>query len=527
MRSLVPPLLAAALAVAGPLAGQSRPSRDWSPDDRTVVGDFTRITSVAATIDRVYFTSPTTLLIWQPQFRRWEGPFDPPERGYLDRVFAALVDPVDQSLWLARPDAWVHYNHDLRQWEAGAIPGGVREIAFDLEQPLSGPLFRTATGWVALPRGGFTPAPSRPPARPLRPGTIEEAMRENPSLRANAAAILTTSRLRSARYSAAARAVGSPGWYIGTIGAGALFLPDGAPLPERLEWGLPSELVSAVFAAPDGVWALSEPTAAAEGGLTFARADLSEFRSYLGSPAFGLPFTRARDLVGRGRDLWAATDRGLARIPTDGGAIDVLDATRGLPDDRVLSVAVRRGALVVGTAHGIARVSDSLDVERLARNFTDAVYAVAIDGDTVWVGTPLGVFFALPGEADLVQPVELASAPSLRVPVLGLTWLGDTLVAMTQDRLAWRHPVTRQWTQGPPLSTLLGRLRVLVAWRDGVWVGGERGVGYARLNSPPIRPLLAPGDTPGEVLDLAVDEDYLWVGTVAGLVRWRLEAIRP
>jgi len=39
--------------------------------------------------------------------------------------------------------------------------------------------------------------------------------------------------------------------------------------------------------------------------------------------------------------------------------------------------------------------------------------------------------------------------------------------------------------------------------------------------------VLREGDLPGPSRDLAVDETYLWVATDAGLVRFRLDAIRP
>ena len=38
---------------------------------------------------------------------------------------------------------------------------------------------------------------------------------------------------------------------------------------------------------------------------------------------------------------------------------------------------------------------------------------------------------------------------------------------------------------------------------------------------------LREGDLPGDSNDLAVDRDYLWVATDGGLVRFRLDAIRP
>ena len=41
-----------ALILAAPAGAQST-SRDWRPTDRTIIGDFSRITSIATTIDRV------------------------------------------------------------------------------------------------------------------------------------------------------------------------------------------------------------------------------------------------------------------------------------------------------------------------------------------------------------------------------------------------------------------------------------------------------------------------------------------
>jgi hypothetical protein len=135
------------------------------------------------------------------------------------------------------------------------------------------------------------------------------------------------------------------------------------------------------------------------------------------------------------------------------------------------------------------------------------------------------VFLALPGEDDLERPPGLGS-PSLQVPVFGFATMGDTLVALTRDQLIWRDPRTQAWSLGPNLSGLLGRLRRFAADGPGFWVAGDRGVGFARLAAAPAR-TLREGDLPGPVNDLAVDREHLWVGTEDGLVRFRLDAIRP
>jgi ligand-binding sensor domain-containing protein len=499
-------------------------SRDWRPEDRTVVGDFSRVSAIATSSDRVFIVSPTGLLIWSPQFQRWEGSIEPPDRALLARVFTALADPLDNSLWLARPDGWIHYQPDIQLWDQGSVPEGIVRIAFDQSDPTAGLYLRTRNDWELLPRGGVVPAPAPPPARPLTVATVEEAIRSNPALQANAAAILTDSRLRNVRYTAAARSYDNRGWYLGTSGLGTLFLPDGAALPERLTFGLPSNSVGAVFSWPGGVWAATNRTAATDASLTFVGQGLAEFKTVPVPSATGTPFTQVRELAGQNRSLWAATDLGLGRIDPADGRVDLIGEARGLPDSRVYSVVSRQGRITVGTAHGLARVTDSLQVQRLAPSFNDAVYTVLPSGDSVWVGTPAGLLLAIPNRPGMVRPDGLGS-PSLQGAVVDLAPLADTVVALTRDALLWRNPRSRAWALGPDLSALLGRLRRFVPEGPGFWVAGDRGVGFVGLNSPPLRPLRE-GDLPGPVNDLAVDDQYLWVATDGGLVRFRLDAIR-
>jgi ligand-binding sensor domain-containing protein len=354
---------------------------------------------------------------------------------------------------------------------------------------------------------------------------VDDVLAGNPTLQANAAQILTDARLRTVRYTCAARSVDNLGWYLGTSGLGLLYLPDGAALPERLTFGLPSLSVGAVLSWPDGVWAATERTPQADAAVTFVSGALTEFRMLRGLPATGVPFTQVRKLAGLNTSLWAATDYGLARVQTSDGRIDLVDQARGLPDSRVYSVMARQGRITVGTAHGIARINDSLRVERLAPRFSDGAYAIFPSGDSVWVGTSRGIFVALPNQQDVIRPTGVASA-SMQAPVVAMASLGDTLVALTRDQLLWRNPRSAAWTLGPNLSGLLGKLCCFVAEGPGFWIAGEHGVGFARLQTPPIR-TLREGDLPALTNDLAADQDYLWVATDGGLVRFALSAIRP
>jgi hypothetical protein len=519
-------LLAAAalLATAASLPAQ----RLWRPEDRLILRDYTRVVAVAAGLDRAYAVTPDAVLVLDPRTRRWVEVAEAPEPGALVRIGLALVDPLDNALWLAGRNEWYRYQPDLRMWDRGLTPGAVTQIAFDRADPTGGLYLRTRNGWAVVPRIGGSALPGPAPSQPVFATRLEDAFRANPSLEAFSPQVLAAGRRVPARYTSAAPSADGLGWYLGTDGLGLLWLDGAAINPERIPFGLESDRAAALFAAPGGVWVLTEPSSlgVTGGALTWVSEEADEFRTHLGTFGGGLDFTRAWDLAGAGETLWAATDAGLLRVPADGSAVDQLDEGRGLQDRRVYGLAAWRGALYVATRGGVARVDDSLSVARLAPQFPGPAFAVAARGDTVWVGTQQGVFAAPPGAADLERPADAAPRAESRRDVGALAWLADTLVALTRDELLYstgREP----WMVGPRLSGTLGALRALVQWRDGFWVAGQRGVAYVTLGGPAGLALTTAGDLPGEPTDVAVEGRHLWVATLGGLVRFRLDAVQP
>jgi ligand-binding sensor domain-containing protein len=301
-------------------------------------------------------------------------------------------------------------------------------------------------------------------------------------------------------------------------------------LPERRPFGLPGDQVGALYAAPGGVWALTERGLTSTAGLTFVASDLSRFDWRLGDPVFGQPFRSVRQLIAADTLLWAATDGGALGFPIAGGQAYRLTVQDGLPDDRVFAVAANKGRVFFGTWSGLGELADSAGrfvVHRIAPAFADQALALAVAGDTLWVGTPRGLYARVPGESDLLQAPGWGSSVRFRTPVLALRWQGDTLLALTSDELLWRDPATGGWVEGPALSGAIGPLRVMAGGANGLWVGGTRGVGFVRPGGPVLRPLLSGSALPGSVADVAVDQDDLWVATDRGLVRFALDAVRP
>jgi len=511
---------------AAPLAGQT--SRNWRPEDRVVIGDWTHVSAVAAGPDRVFIASPASVLIWRPQFRRWEGPFDPPVSDYLAQVIAGMIDPLDNSLWLPTTTGWVHFQPDLLLWERGIAPGRVVDFAFDMVDPGAGPFLRTPDGWYRVPRGSFSAVASNPPVRPMRPASVNQAVAANPILQAGGAAFLLDATLHTARLTSAARSFDNLGWYLGTDGVGTLFLQDGAAIPDRLEFGLPGAIAGAVMAVPGGVWVATDRNGSSPAGLTFVAGDLTEFQRMTGPPATGLPYSRVRRLIGVGSSIWAASDGGVIRFPTSEPAqYTAYTEGRGVPDRRVLSIASRRGVVVAATARGLARFADTTAAAPLAAAFVEPALGVVLGGDTTWVATRYGPRAALLTDTDLWRPPGLDTAAAFNRSLYDIAWMADTLVGLTADQFLWKAPGADRWGLSAPISAILGPLRRLVADGDGFWVAGDQAVGWTRINGVPVRPLFVGSDLPGEVLDLAVDADFLWVATSGGLVRFRLAEVRP
>jgi ligand-binding sensor domain-containing protein len=202
----------------------------------------------------------------------------------------------------------------------------------------------------------------------------------------------------------------------------------------------------------------------------------------------------------------------------------MLDRGRGLPGNRANDVVARQGWIAVAMERGAARLSDSLEVFRVAPDFNDEAYAVSISADTTWIGTALGIFYTVGREGPLLRPAGTES-PDFREPVIQISWLRDTLVALAPDRLYWRDPAGK-WKADLPSFSMLGQLRAMRVDGAGVWVVGEEGFGFVRPGLPPVR-VFRIGDIPADARDVAVDADYIWIATGNGLVRFSREAIRP
>src|SRR5581483_10159977 len=147
--------------------------------------------------------------------------------------------------------------------------------------------------------------------------------------------------------------------------------------------GLRNSFVGGLVTVPNGIWVgTGERTSAA--GFARISEDFQSARYEEGGTTAPV-FRDLRDMIGRGFQIWAATDRGIFRFEP-GNAWNVIDVGDGLPSDRCFALAQQPIGVWVGTDRGLALVGDTGRAS-LVGVAGGPVVSLAAVRDTVWVGT--------------------------------------------------------------------------------------------------------------------------------------------
>lgn len=494
----------------------------WTPEQRVLISDFSRVGALAADAADVFVATRNGLGIYDHRFNSWELPIGT-LRGYPANqvITAAIADPTDQSVWIGTARGLIHYRPTARDFETVMIPGGVRDLMFDANDPFSQLYVLTTSGWQYLPRGsGVTVPAMRLPRHRIRPLGVNAFLRRAPVADAMSANVLLDERLRNFHYTAVAEVPHTNVYYLGTDGMGIIKFDRDIVRFERLPFGLLDKSVGAVVAVRNGVW-VGTGFLAFRHGITFASDDLRRYEYDEGPRAIGLGITGIRALVAHGREVWAATNMGIEELdPGNPDFVRRIGMKEGLPDRQVYALATSSAGVWAGTALGLVRIDKDGKVNRSHMRETP-VLAVTAAGDSAWFGTTVGLGLAI-GDS-MVMPAEVNANPDLRGTIVALSRTADTVVAATVDRIVWHAP-GKAWQSEPPLAEL-GTITCLAGDTHGVWIGGLAGVAFFTYSTRAFRVFHAPIDVPLHVRGIAVDQKYVWVGTDNGLVRFEKRAM--
>ena len=526
---------------SGPLGGFGQ------REERQRVGSFSNVQAVAVSRRYVFAAGSSGIAIYDRVMNSWLPPLTRDD-GLTDQQITVLAgDPVEDALWLGVPGGVIMYRPLTEQLQRTIITGVPDLIAFD--RGGTGGATGVATGdaivraggeWTRISRVGIATPMMRPPTASalILPRTLNDLYTQFPTLRTQPSLLLRSQPsdrpLRTVQViSGAASPERASEVWLGTAGDGLFRLDPAFMQSTPLPYGLMEPGVGALALAADGVWAAGLGQAFDRGGLSFVGSDLQRFRWIDGTISVPLVGVRGLSLVTRASRAWLGTDRGLVRVRLDGTqAMQSWGVLDGLPDERVLSVATRDDGVWAGTARGLVYVSDSSDSRhvrtrgvgvRLLDNMP--VHALQFTGDTLWIGTEAGLMAITSpnGSVGGVVSRPVGNDPALRRAVRALAWSDTVLLAATDDavlRLAPRGGVE------PVRVDLLdvrqvGRVTKVAIDDRTMWVAGTDGVVIVSRRDGATRVLRVPGDLPGPVLDIAMNRDFLWLGTPQGLIRLR------
>ncbi|HEX6534274.1 MAG TPA: hypothetical protein VF041_06735 [Gemmatimonadaceae bacterium] len=539
-RAVAGATLALAACSAAPGGGAGAPSPLPSArEERVLVPAFTVAEGVAATERQVYVASPDGIAALDRAFDRWLPPVTRLDRYPGGQVTAIAADPTEDGVWVARPGALALWRPTLDQIAVTPMPGIVDAIVFDRRDPGAGAYVHGAGGWSLASRTGLvtpvSPAAVPPPDARDRPAGLADIWRQYPSLQAASSLITRDDALRIWPPIAGASTPGRSEVWLGTAGGG-LFRADPVFLKgEQLPYGPLETGLGAVARAADGVW-MAGLGQGERGGLAFATSDLQHWRWLSGALATRLAGARANRLAVRGRDAWLATDRGLVLLDTENPArVLAWTAGNGLPADAALAVLPTGAGAWAGTARGLVFVRDSGAARAASSGAVSAtmasgvaVRALLLTGDTLWVGSDAGLLLVRGASPDSAPRRAAIADGRLSRPVRALA-RGDSLVVAATDGgvvcidartgAPSRECAALDASPVRDVEALAMDGRAIVLAGPAGVVVFTRPVGGRRGGSGTVRVLPVPSAVPDEAYDVALDDDFVWVATRAGLLR--------
>ena len=529
-------LAGCAAAPRGTTSSSARERFDHSAD-RVVVPQMTHPTGIAITQRHVFVASEFGIATFDRLLDSWLPPVGEPEVGPMRRIRGVAAHPLADGAWIVEEGGVVHFEPTLGWSMRTTIPGTIESVMFDRRDPQAGIYIRSLGGWMRVsPTGVGMPVGAEqlpPPGARIAPQTLEDLMQERPALRGYARLLTRDASMRSwPPVTGAAAPEGGEVW-LGTLGYGVFRVDPEFMRSVHEPYGLVSPGAGALALATDGIWiaGANEGARRTVGGLTFASPDLRDWEWW--SPELGGAMPDAHDVVVRGRRAWIATRLGALRIDLDGSrAAQSMRASHGLPDDDVRALAARFDGVWVGTTGGLTFVPETWQEampaasprpEGTALFRGSAVLALAVMGDTLWVGTDEGLFLssARPGMPARVVPAGIDAR--LRRRVLALSHHDSVVVVATTDDFLLVHARSGELLPTPAAATVRATGTPSAASVDArtLWLGGPRGVLVIDRATGASRVLSVPRELPGPVRDIALSELFAWIATTDGLVRLR------
>ncbi len=312
--------------------------------------------------------------------------------------------------------------------------------------------------------------------------------------------------------------------WIGTWGLGPAMADAASGLMKLLPYGLVQRRVDVILADDSALWTGGAGDSDFRTGLTAYYPETNRFFRLESGVSLDLPVEDIFSLEVDSSRLYVGTPMGLYQIDkADWVAQGPIDFRRGLPEDFVLSLEKAGDRLFVGTTGGLAMIhpgTDSVFHVRPETFHQQYIYDLEQVANTIWIASSAGAF-RYSYETDRLQQFEDPD----------IVLFGSVLDVEHYDDQVWfasdAGAVTLNLQTGETESfhepTSLRDRRALAVNDRMVALAADIGLTIVFFHGDKSyrrRFTAADGLASDYVLSLALDGDYLWVGTDRGLTRF-------
>ncbi|HWR83476.1 MAG TPA: hypothetical protein VN285_09240 [Candidatus Deferrimicrobium sp.] len=472
--SIAASILLAVPADGAPLKGQAV---TWA--------DFNFVNSVTASLSHVYFATTHGIIRYNKLEERWEEPLTG-AAGLDDvNVLAVEVNMFDKKLYARTSTSLVEYDALLDKWfPISEVPATDNDIVH-LKPPT-----------LMHPPIGFTYGDGgRLIDRVNRPFPISDVVDDR-----------------------------SGYVWIGTWGLGPAQARSATYLVNLLSYGLLQSRVSALFLRDSRVWIAGSAQGSLRSGISVfdpAKNAFTYFESGLGSD---LPAVDVNCLAADDSSVCVGTPSGVFVIDRDSQWLKWrLSGLLGLEDDNVTSLQIMGESLFVGTTQGLNLVTgdgDAVTSIRPGMFRGHTIYDLEAADSALWIASTVGAYrLKLP--SGRLQQFEDSGAV-LFGDVYGVASHGNNLWFVSDYGLVRLNAASGEsepfrWGAAKiiPRSLTVNDTIAAVATNKGVWVV---------FHQNPARTwrefTTEDGLVSNNTFAVALDGDYLWIGTDQGLTRF-------
>lgn len=315
---------------------------------------------------------------------------------------------------------------------------------------------------------------------------------------------------------------GGTNWF-GTWGLGAATAGVNADIVEFLPYGLMQNRVNALAMTNGQIWVGGAITTAGRTGITHFDPSTHDFTYIESGLELDFPAVDINCLDVLDNMLYVGTSEGLCIIDTDTHEhLARFDRRQGLPDDNILSLAVRADSVWVGTEYGACLVlthEDSVTVAYPAYLGSMIVYDIEMTQDEVWFATSEGAFRLTLENRRL----ERLNDPEVRLfgDVFDIETTVDDMWFLSSDGVLRIERHSGE-TEVFPLYGPRSGLYSLAVCEWALAIGTDQGLSLIYLDDRRTRRDLITSDglPSNYIFSLCFDGDFLWIGSDRGLTRF-------